>query len=605
MESAGSSKPLTNGPGPNRARTFTVLKDVAVPILVALVIGAVAGLGAVLFHYLLKGGSLILWTTAEEIARVPVWLRLLVPAGAGLMAGLVICKWAPELKGPGVPHVMKALALEGGRIRHRVTILKTLVTSTLISAGASVGREGPIVQIGASIGSTISHFLSLNLERRRLAVACGAAAGMAATFQAPIAGTMFAVEILLFDLEVSSMSSIVISAVTGTVVARQILGERATIHPASFALVSHWELLVYFVLGIAAGIASLLIIWSLFGLPRLWKRVPGPEWIKPGIGGLLVGLIGLYIPQVLGVGYGEILKALNGQVLLSAALVLFFAKIAATSICISSGMSGGIFAPSLFVGAMLGTMVGGVAAHILPIHGLNPASYALVGMGAVVSGTTLAPMTAVLTIFELTYTYQVILPLMVACIPSLLLVRIFHGYSVYETKLLLEGINLVRGHEVNKLRNMRVADFMAPVHEVVYEDMPFTKLLELFEKSSFPHFPVLDRSGRLVGVVTVRDVKDFLIHPEKCPQNLRVRDVMTPNPVTIREDDNLETAFNIFALKGFSFLPVMLSKEPGKVVGILKEAEFLNAYHEQLAKERILARLSLFNLTNIRPIKNS
>ncbi len=593
---------MTHGPGPNRARASTVLRDVAVPILMALVIGCVAGFGAVLFHYLLKAGSVILWTTPEEIVEIPVWLRLLVPTGAGLIAGIVICKWAPELKGPGVPHVMKALALEGGRIRHRVTALKAIVTSILISSGASVGREGPIVQIGASIGSTISHFLSLSLERRRLAVACGAAAGMAATFQAPIAGTMFAVEILLFDLEVSSMSSIVISAVTGTVVARQILGERATIHPANFSLVSHWELVIYFGLGIAAGLASLMLIWSLFGLPRLWKRVPGPEWLKPAIGGLLVGILGLYFPQVLGVGYGEILKALNGHVLLYAALALFFAKIAATSICISSGMSGGIFAPSLFIGAMLGSVIGILASDLFPIQGINPAYYALVGMGAVVSGTTLAPMTAVLTIFELTYTYQVILPLMVACIPSLLIVRLFHGYSVYETKLLMEGINLVRGHAVNKLRDMRVADFMTSVEEFVYEDMPFGKLIEFIEKSTFPHFPVLNRDKKLVGVVTVRDIKEYLIHRDKCPIDLKVRDVMSAPPVTISENDNLETAFNIFAAKGYSFLPVVSASDPTRLVGILKEAEFLNAYHERLAKERILARFSPFNLTNIHSI---
>ena len=583
-------------PRPDRDRAATVMREVGLPILTSIVIGVVAGLGAVFFHFLLRLGSMVLWTTPEELSLLPAWARLLIPAGAGLFAGIVISRWAPELKGPGVPHVMKALAIGGGRIRHRVTTLKAIVTSTLISAGASVGREGPIVQIGASIGSTISHLLSLNLEKRRLAVACGAAAGMAATFQAPIAGTMFAVEILLFDLEVASMSNIVISAVIGTVVARQILGARATIHPASFALVSHWELLIYLVLGLAAGVASLLLIWSLFKLPRLWQKVPGPEWLKPCLGGLLVGLIGLLTPQVLGVGYGEILKALNGQVLVSVALVLFLAKIAATSICISSGMSGGIFAPSLFIGAMLGTVVGSLAVKFLPIPGVNPAYYALVGMGAVVSGTTLAPMTAVLTIFELTYTYQVILPLMVACIPSLLVVKLLHGYSVYETKLLMEGVRLVRGHEVNRLRDMRVSEFMSPLKEFVRVDTPFCQLVDLLEESSFPHFVVLDEDGKLAGVVTVRDIRRYLVHREACPPDLKTGEVMTPNPVTIREDDNLETAFNIFAEKGFSFLPVVSASNPREVVGILKESDFLNAYHERLVKERAFSNIPTFDI---------
>ena len=577
-----------------RERVGSVTNDIVLPLLVSVVIGIVAGFGGVLFHYMLKWGSRILWTTPEELGQVPVWLRLLIPTAAGLFSGLVVAKLAPEIQGPGVPQVMKALALEGGRIRHRVTVLKTLVTSTLISAGASVGREGPIVQIGASIGSSVSQLLSLDADKRRLAVACGAAGGMAATFQAPIAGTMFAVEILLFDLEVSSMSNIVISAVMGTVVARQMLGQRATIHPPSFALVSHWELLFYLALGIGAGLAGLLLIWSLFGLPRFWKKVPGPQWLRPAMGGLLIGVMGLFLPQVLGVGYGEILKALDGRVILASALILFFAKIAATSICISSGMSGGIFAPSLFIGAMLGTAVGAVAMKCCPIPGVNPAYYALVGMGAVVSGTTLAPMTAVLTIFELTYTYQVILPLMVACIPSLLIVRLFHGYSVYETKLLSEGVDIVKGHEINRLRDMNVSEYMSPLDQVIYTDSPFWEIVDLMEKSAFPHFVVLDNQGRLAGVLTIRDIRTYLIHREECPQNLRAENLMNRDVATIRESDSLEKAFQVFASKGYSFLPVVSEQDSRKVVGILKKSEFLNAYHEKVVKERIFSNLNLF-----------
>ncbi len=575
-------------------RAAYVARQIAVPLLVSLLIGVAAGFGGVFFHYLLRWGSNILWTTPEELAEVPIWLRLLIPVAAGAFCGLVVSKWAPEIRGPGVPQVMKALALEGGRIRHRVTLLKALVTSTLISAGASVGREGPIVQIGASIGSSISQIFSMDSDKRRLAVACGAAAGMAATFQAPIAGTMFAVEILLFDLEVSSMSNIVISAVTGTVVARQMLGQRATIHPANFALVSHWELVFYLCLGLAAGVVSLFLIWSLFGLPRLWRRVPGPEWLKPAMGGLMLGLLGIYLPQVLGVGYGQILKALDGKVLFVTAIVLCVAKIAATSICISSGMSGGIFAPSLFIGAMLGSAVGISALHCCPIQGVNPAYYALVGMGAVVSGTTLAPMTAVLTIFELTYTYQVILPLMVACIPSLLIVRLFHGYSVYETKLVSEGVDIVKGHEINRLRDMKVSAYMSPVERVVYTNTPFWDVVELMDKSAFPHFVVFRPDGRLAGVLTIRDIRRYLIHRDECPQDLQAKDVMNKDVIVISEEDSLEKAFHIFAAKGFSFLPVVSVSDPLKVVGILKKSDFLNAYHENVVKERVFSNLNLF-----------
>ena len=581
---------------PRKDRQVFVLREVLFPLLLSVVIGVTAGFGAFFFHMLLDWGSTVLWTTPEELADVPAWLRLLIPAAAGLFSGVVVSKWAPEISGPGVPQVMKALALEGGRIRHRVTVLKALVTSTLISAGASVGREGPIVQIGASLGSSISQLFSLDAEKRRLAAACGAAAGIAATFQAPIAGTMFAVEILLFDLEVSSMSNIVISAVMGTVVARRMLGEGATIQTSGFALVSHWELLIYFGLGIAAGIAGLLLIWSIFGLPRLWKKVPGPAWIKPAMGGVLVGLIGLLVPEVLGVGYGEVMKALDGRVVLTFALILFVAKIGATGICISSGMSGGIFAPSLFIGAMLGTAAGALAVRFCPIPGLIPAHYALVGMGAVVSGTTLAPMTAVLTIFELTDTYQVILPLMVACIPSLLIVRLFHGYSVYETKLRSEGIHIVRGHEINRLRDMKVSEYMSPVNQVIHTDMPFQDIVDLMEKSGFPHFIVLDEQDRLAGVLTIRDIRSYLIHREESPRDLKAEDLMNRKVVTIGENQSLLKAFDIFAGRGFSFLPVVSEKDVHMVVGILKKSDFLNAYHENVIKERIFSNPSVFRM---------
>ena len=301
-----------------------------------------------------------------------------------------------------------------------------------------------------------------------------------------------------------------------------------------------------------------------------------------------MGVIGLFSPQVLGVGYDSVDRALAGDVPLKAALLLLLAKVAATSLCIGSGMSGGIFAPSLFIGAMLGALVGGLTQIAWPDAGIASSNYALVGMGAVVGGTTLAPITAILTIFELTYTYQVILPLMVACIPSVMVVRLFHGLSIYETKLVRQGVDIVRGHEINKLRNMCAREFMTRDVQAVREDVPFEELVPSMAHSPFPHFIVVDRQGLLAGILTLRDLRTLLAHPELRTPGLKASDLMTREPVTVTEDDNLEKAFHLFATHGFAFLPVVSSANPGQVVGQLKKTDLLSAYEEEVLKERIL-----------------
>ncbi len=572
------------------------LSNTLSPLLLALVIGVLAGFGAVIFRKMIGWGVDLMWpsggTYTQHLLNANIGWRIAVPALVGLAAGPVIAFLAPELRGPGVPEVMKALALNHGRIRHRVTALKAVVTALLISSGASVGREGPIVQIGSSIGSSISQLLKRGHMERRLAVACGAAAGIAATFQAPMAGTLFAVEILLFDLEVSSLSNIVIASVTGTVVARRCLGESCIFRVPEFVFVHPAELGIYFVLGICAGLISLLLIKAVFALPGLWDRTHVPPWLRSAFGGLLIGLVGLFYPQVLGVGYDAVDSALGGAIHLKTATFLLGAKILATALCIGSGMSGGIFAPSLFLGAMLGATVGDLAQLLWPGAGLSSAHYALVGMGAVVGGTTLAPITAILTVFELTYTYQVILPLMVACIPSVMVVRFFHGLSIYETKLRHEGVNIVRGHEVNRLRNMDVGEFMTKDMQILYVNTPFDQIVTRMEKSSFPHFVVLDEKGMLAGVLTLRDLRGLLAYPERQRPGLTARDLMQTDPVTVSEDDNLETAFHLFARHGFAFLPVMARSNPRRVAGQLKKTDLLSAYDEQVLKEHILQRSS-------------
>ena len=556
------------------------------PLIIAVVIGILAGLGAVVFRMLIDFQIGLLWPEGdnffESYTKAHWAWRLTAPMLAGLIISPLLFRFAPEVRGPGVSEVIKALSLHDGIIRRRVTAIKSLATATYIACGCSVGREGPIVHIGASIGSSLTQMLRLGPNKRRLAIACGAAAGIAATFQAPMAGTMFAVEILLFDLEIASLSNIVIASVTGTMVAKTFWSNESIFQIPFFTLYHPGELLLYVLLGLCAGFLSLLFMAYIFSLPKLFNKLRIPEWLAPAVAGLAVGGIGLFVPEALGVGYESINEVMSGQSVFGFVALLLVAKLLTTGLCVGSGMSGGVFAPSLFLGAMLGCLFGHIANLFWPDMPLAPAHYGLIGMGAFVAGTTLAPITAILTIFEFTYNYQVILPLMAACIPSLIVVRLFHEFSIYETKLLTQGIRIVRGHDANRLRSLKVKDTMCKEYEFLRTSTPFNVLLKMILHSPFPHFMVLDEKDALAGVLSLRDLRSRLADPDYKGDDEVAADLMTKQVVTVSENQNLEDAFHLFTQGNFSFLPVMHQKNPQKVVGYLKKDDLLNVYERHI-----------------------
>ncbi len=566
--------------------------DIAL-LALAVGIGLLAALGALAFRSLIELFQFLFWSPGlsftEQVLASPWWLRLGVPVLGGLIAGPVITFLVPEAKGPGVPEVIVSVTSQQSTIRHRVTFLKGLVTSLLLGTGASVGREGPIVQIGASVGSSLAQLFRMRPELRRLCLACGAAAGISATFNAPIAGSLFAMEIILMNIEVSFISHIVVASITGSVLARIFWGHFPVFKVMPFFLLGHWELVVYLLLGLISGLAAICFVRLIFGLDTAFSRLPLPEWIKPALGGLGLGLVALGLPEVLGVGYETVNAALTESLGLSMALVLLGAKLFATSLCIGSGMSGGIFAPSLFLGAMLGTAVGLGVTHLAPDLAVSPAFFALAGMGAMVSGTTLAPITAIVTIFELTLQYQVVLPLMLACISSTVVVRFLFGYSAYEMKLLRKGINIVRGHDIGILRNLMVGDFMRRDYTVVRVDTPLQELYSLLLESAYPHFVVLDHSGGLAGVVSLRDLRKVLPSYEELKDSLTAGELMTREVVTLKERDHLETALHVFERSRFSFVPVLRNGGSRRVQGIMTKDDLLTAYDQKVLKDRVLS----------------
>jgi chloride channel protein, CIC family len=559
-------------------------------LLMAIVIGALAGVGTLGYLALIEVGQWGTWPGAGQfmsrVLATPWWLRILIPTLGGLAVGPVIAFWAPEARGPGVPEVIEAAALRGGHISPRMALFKVWCTGLTLASGGSVGREGPSVGIGAAIGSIMTRLFSFSTGKGRICLACGVAAGFAATFNTPISGALFTIEVILADLEIVYLGHIVIAAIVAVLISRQFLGDFPTFIIAPFTLHHNGELLVYLGLGVLAGLVAIAFSKGIYATDDAFRRLPLPEWLKPALGGLGLGILGVASPYVLGVGYETINLSLAGKFTLVAAAVLLGLKYLATVLCLGSGMSGGIMGPSLFMGATLGTALA-LTANYFGLH-LHPTDYALVGMGALVSGTTLGPITATVLIFELSNSHEIIVPAMVSCIASFQVVKSLYGASTYETKLLRRGIKIFRGKEVRVLQSMQVKDYLTKKMEVIRDDTPLPKILQRAEESAYPFFVVMDDRDELSGVLTLWDLRRVMAQPQEATEKFTARDVKISQVVSVHPEDNFETAFKLLEHKNFSFLPVVLPPRDKEVVGILKIEDVLAAYNQRLLKDQVL-----------------
>ena len=397
--------------------------DSSVMLVTSLIVGIGAGLGAVLFRRLIDWIHNFAYNDIAGILAEWYPLHLIViPALGGAIVGPLVYYFAREAKGHGVPEVMEALELRGGKIRPRVVVVKSLASSVCIASGGSVGREGPIAQIGSALGSLIGQLLKLSEDRVRTLVACGAAGGIAATFNAPIAGAVFALEVLLRRFGSVYFGAVVISAVTADVIAHYFEGDSRTFLTPEYTMQSPWELLLYTLMGFIAALAAVGFSRLLYFSEDIWGLIRIPEPAKPLLGGILLGLLGIIsyqidgFPRVFGVGYETIENTLFSQLTLQVTFGLLLLKLVATTLTLGSGGSGGIFAPSLFMGAMLGASFGQIAHTIFPEIVAPSGAYALVGMAAFFGGAAHAPITAILILFEMTGDYQIILPLMLSTV---------------------------------------------------------------------------------------------------------------------------------------------------------------------------------------------
>jgi CIC family chloride channel protein len=559
-------------------------------LLMAIAIGILSGYGAVLFRFVIQGAQYAFYQNTADIltfvSTVPVYRLIGLPAIGGLVVGLLVRFGAREAKGHGVPEVMEAVSLRGGRIRKRVAVVKIIASAVCIGSGGSVGREGPIVQIGSSIGSSIAQIFKTTGPQHRTMVGCGAAAGIAATFNAPIAGVLFALEVLLGDFGLAAFSPVVLSSVMATTISRHYFGDFPAFVIPSYELASLWEFAIYPFLGLLAGLLAILFIVVLYKSEDLFDAIKIPEWIKPALGGMLLGLVLLKWPQVFGVGYGAINQSLLNEMSGLLLFTLIFVKIGATSLTIGSGGSGGIFAPSLFIGAMAGGFFGWVVNILFPGITASPAAYALVGMGALVAGTTHAPITAILIIFEMTGNYKIILPMMITCILSTLVAISLKNGSMYTVKLLRRGVDISGGLEQNILRALKVRQIMKEDVATVPEGMALINLINTFKVKDIAYLHVVNENHELTGIISFRDIRP-LLGEEEARYLIIAKDVAATDLATVSPEDNIQHALHIMSKRGISQLPVVAGDNGKKVIATLREKDVITAYDNAIIRHEI------------------
>ncbi|MFF9391641.1 chloride channel protein [Streptomyces griseoluteus] len=551
----------------------------------AVLVGAGAGAGSVVFRWCidvftkaLSGHPDYAGAAGASNPHVP-WLGpyfvLLAPVLGGLLYGPLVNRFAKEARGHGVPEVMLAVAQRGGRISPKVAVVKTLASALTIGSGGSVGREGPIVQIGAALGSTLGRVTKAAEGRMKLLVACGAAGGIAATFNAPLAGVFFAMELILGTFSAEAFGATVLASVTASIIGRAAFGDVAFLVLPKFHVDHLDQYALFALLGLVAAVTGVGFSRALYLIEDacdwLWR---GPEWLRPAVGGLALGLVLLALPEMYGVGYPVLERATEGGYALGFLLLLLAGKVVATSLTIGIGGSGGVFAPSLFIGAMLGSAYGIGVHHVLPGTAGAVGAYALVGMGATFAGAARAPITAVVILFELTGEYSIILPLMLAVVMATATSRLLTRDTIYTLKLRRRGIDLEGAAPGARIGAQQVGAVMEPLPSPLPAATTLTEAAALLSLSGHGALPVVDATGEYVGVVTAQAVAEALAdQPDTVPSS--VGGLVEP-PEHLTADQPLAQALHTLLSAAGTGLPV-LDTDRGRPIGWLSHQSALRA----------------------------
>jgi len=539
-------------------------------LVLALVIGALTGSAVVAFILLTERMGMRLY----PVGGAP-WRRLLFPVVGSLGIGYLLYRYFPDARGSGVPQTKAALYAREGRITLRTVLGKFFCTSATLASGIPLGREGPSVQVGAGIGSVLGRLLGLSSEQVKNLIPVGAAAAIAAAFNTPLAAVLFALEEIVGDLNAPVMGAVVLASATAWMVLRVLLGNHPLFKVPQYELVHPAEFAVYAVLGVADGLVSAAFTKLLLGMRARFLRFPQKTvWFQPVVGGLLVGLVGWFVPQVLGVGYGYVGDALNGNMAFKMMLLLVVLKLLTVTTSYASGNAGGIFGPALFIGAMLGGTVGTVAHHLFPAYTATPGAYALVGMGAAFAGIVRAPMTSVLMIFEMTQDYAVIVPLMIANLVSLFIASRLQHEPIYEALAVQDGIHLPSAKTRQRSGQRQVVRIMRTAGQLLPAETTVREALDRVRSSEFQTWLVTDRRG-VVGVINLSWLEREMAEGADKKLGELVDALAFPH---VHPDQGLDLALERMGTNQIEILPVVNRADMHKLEGIVTLRDVLDAY---------------------------
>ena len=573
------------------ARTWQRLahNDQLLLFLLAVGVGTAAGYGSVAFRLAIGAIQLLFFgyggdhlaSAARELAW---WHVLLAPALGGLLIGVFVRWVLPGRLPQGVPQVMEAAALKNGRMPLRDGIAAAFVSAASLGCGASVGREGPIVHLGGTLASFVARHLHLSPSLAKTLLGCGVAAAIAAAFNAPIAGVIFALEVVVGHYGLGAFLPVVISSVIGTVITRIHIGpDPAFILPPQ-QVVSFLEIPAFVLLGLVSAVAAIGLMRAIALVQAGHDRLAVPLWLRPMLAGAAIGLMALWLPEVLGVGYEATDRALSNQYELQFVLILAIAKTAATALCLGSSFGGGIFSPALVIGALVGAAFGIVAHAAFPELGSNASVYAILGMGAVAACVLGAPISTVIMVFELTTDYGVAFAVMVCVAVASVFCRQIHRHSFFTWQLAQRGIDLDARRDVSLLRARRLVEVLRREIVTVGLDADLEQLKTAFRQRHLPIF-VVDEQQRLYGSIAFEDLADAAFEPDR-DAPVTARDLVHRTPAALVPQDNLETALRLCEANREEHVPVVNNNTDRKVIGEVRHSDLVMAYNRALLEAR-------------------
>lgn len=563
-------------------------------VVLALGIGCVAGGAVIAFREAISTIEIFLFgVEIDALSRfefsIDPWIVLLSPVGGGLIVGLITWKLMPEARNQGVADVIEASAMRAGHMSSRVGVVAAINSAISIGTGASVGREGPAVHLGASLAGWIARRLHLSRSLARTVFGCGVAAAVSASFNAPIAGALFATEVVVGQYALKTFAPIVVASVAGTALSHVHFGEVSAFLLGDNQIRSFWEFPAFIGLGVVSAVGAIIMMQSIFLAQHVSGKLPIPIWIKPAIAGLAVGLIAIKLPQILSVGYGFTEWAILGQFDLSLLIAIGVAKIVATALCLGFGFAGGVFSPALVLGACIGAAYGIISANVYPELASGVGVYAVVGMGAVAAAVLGAPISTTLIIFEITGDYKLSLAVMLAIVVSTEITHHLFGQSYFAEQLRRRNIDLRDGFETEILETIRVRhilDHGTKVEaETIVTDTSIGVIREKLSNSSTGELFVVNPDGSLFGTITLHDVGESFFDPN-CDGVVVAADVARPHPPILIEGDSLRIAMRVMRDSGEDHIAVIRDKHTRKFAGCVHHRDVMNAYNRALLRVR-------------------